>query len=84
MGSIEAPSTTDYLIIGGGTAGLVVASRLSEDPNVHVTVLESGRNLKSNPLVKDPRLWRSLKGSDVDWDMKIEPQVRQQSSNPKH
>lgn len=80
MGSIDLPLTTDYLVIGGGTSGLVLASRLSEDPNVQVVVLESGPDLKSEPLVKDPRLWRNLKGSDVDWDMKIAAQVCQKSS----
>lgn len=32
----------DYVIIGGGTAGLVLAGRLSEDPNTSVAVLEAG------------------------------------------
>lgn len=32
----------DYVIIGGGTAGLVLAARLTEDPNVSVAVLEAG------------------------------------------
>lgn len=32
----------DYVIIGGGTAGLVLAVRLTEDPNVQVIVLEAG------------------------------------------
>lgn len=32
----------DYVIIGGGTAGLCLAARLREDPNVHVGVLEAG------------------------------------------
>ncbi|KAJ5726581.1 cytochrome P450 [Penicillium malachiteum] len=42
--ALNTPSKADYLIIGGGTAGLVVASRLSEDPNIQVVVLESGPN----------------------------------------
>lgn len=39
-----ASTTYDYVIIGGGTAGLVVAARLTEDPRIAVAVLEAGEN----------------------------------------
>ena len=35
-------SSYDYVIIGGGTSGLTVANRLTENPNVKVLVIESG------------------------------------------
>jgi choline dehydrogenase-like flavoprotein len=48
MSSISTEEFTskqyDYVIIGGGTAGLVVAARLTEDPNITVAVLEAGEN----------------------------------------
>ncbi|KAI2617082.1 hypothetical protein GGR54DRAFT_210961 [Hypoxylon sp. NC1633] len=47
--------TYDYIIIGGGTAGCVVASRLSEDPDVAVLVLEKG-GVKDNLVSRSPLL----------------------------
>lgn len=36
--------TYEYVIVGGGTAGLAVAARLTEDPAVNILVLEAGEN----------------------------------------
>ena len=65
----------DFIIIGGGTSGLVLASRLTENPATHVLVLEAGENHLSDPRVNIPALWPSLLGSDCDWGFATTPQV---------
>ena len=39
---MPSTNTPDYIVVGGGLCGLVLAARLSEDPSVYVCVLESG------------------------------------------
>ncbi|QRV84511.1 GMC oxidoreductase [Ceratobasidium sp. AG-Ba] len=65
----------DYIVIGGGTAGLVVAARLSEDPGVSVGVVEAGQYLPDDPLIDTPRSAGSLQGnSKYDWMFETIPQ----------
>lgn len=66
----------DFVIVGGGTSGLVVANRLTEDPRVQVLVLEAGENHITDPRVSTPALHGSLHRTEVDWGFVTTPQVR--------
>lgn len=64
----------DYLVIGGGTAGLVVATRLSEDANVNVGVLEAGAAPEDLPAINVPGRFGEGIGTDIDWQFETTPQ----------
>jgi len=68
----------DYVIVGGGTAGSVLAGRLSEDPDVTVCVIEGGPSDVDNPRVLELRNWINLLGSELDYDY---PTVEQPRGN---
>jgi len=42
MGSSDIPTEFDFIVVGGGTAGNVVAGRLAESPNIKILVIEAG------------------------------------------
>jgi choline dehydrogenase len=56
----------DYIVVGGGTAGGVIAARLSADPAVSVLVLESGSETPL-PEMAAPQAWPMLVGGPADW-----------------
>ncbi|MFD7336352.1 GMC family oxidoreductase [Streptomyces violascens] len=64
----------DYVVVGGGTAGNVVAARLSEDPSVTVCVLEAGPSDVGDDNVLKLDRWMGLLDSGYDWDYPVEPQ----------
>lgn len=68
----------DYLIIGGGTAGLAVAARLTEDPEFRVGVIEAGPsvlNIDDNGAINVPGRYGETIGSKYDWKFKTTPQA---------
>ncbi|KAG8758757.1 hypothetical protein FRC11_003125, partial [Ceratobasidium sp. 423] len=70
----------DYVIIGGGVVGLVIAARLSEDPNIHVAVLEAGGYSTGDSRVTVPVVerkayfWKTHGDPEFDWLLKTSPQ----------
>ena len=65
----------DYVILGGGTAGLVVAARLSEDPSVTVAVVEAGDFERNNPNVTNASIIALGVKTRVDWQYESAPQI---------
>ena len=71
-----AATVFDYIIVGGGTAGLTLAARLTETPNITVGVLEAGLDRTSDPKVLTPGFAPSMwDDPDYDWIFKTTPQI---------
>jgi choline dehydrogenase len=66
-------SSYGFVVVGDGSAGSVVASRRSEDPDVGVLLLEAGP-ADGPAAMSVPAAWPTLLGSEVDWGYAIVPQ----------
>lgn len=70
-----ANSTHDFIIVSGGIAGSVLASRLHAHlPLLSILLIEAGPDVANHPLVTDSRNAGRLVGSELDWNYSTVPQ----------
>src|ERR1700755_1674942 len=64
---------SDYIVVGAGSAGCVLANRLTEDPGTSVLLLEAGTKDRS-PNIKIPAAFAKQFHTKLDWDYATEPE----------
>lgn len=69
--SVKDGARFDFIVVGGGTAGNIVACRLAENPDARVLVIEAGiGDSKDNEEIRTPALAMDIRGSQYDWGYK--------------
>jgi choline dehydrogenase-like flavoprotein len=66
MSMTTSTNSYDFVVVGAGTAGSVIASRLTEDPGTRVLLLEAG-GATPPPASAAPPVWPTMIGTSVDW-----------------
>ena len=72
VGKLNA--TYDYIVVGAGSAGAVIAARLSEDTEHTVLVIEAGGEELWKPMFRIPLAAYFMQKTEVDWQYYTEPQ----------
>jgi choline dehydrogenase len=65
-------NTFDYIVVGAGSAGAVVAARLSEDPSTRVLLVEAGGSHK-HLNVQVPAAFSTQFKTELDWELYTSP-----------
>jgi choline dehydrogenase len=76
----QRDASFDVIIVGAGSAGCVLANRLTEDARLRVLLLEAGSDDRLD-RIRVPALFSTLIGSEVDWGYRIEHQKYYDGSN---
>jgi choline dehydrogenase len=65
----------DFIIVGAGTAGCVLANRLTENPEIQVLLVEAGMD-SHDPRISTPSSYPLLNGTEMNWNFFTEPQKK--------
>src|SRR5579864_8729495 len=73
---LQQKQAYDFIIVGGGTAGSVVAARLAEQTHFTVCLIEAGPTDEGRSEISAIKNWPNLLGTELDYDYSIEHQAR--------
>jgi choline dehydrogenase len=73
VGEHRGMASADYVVVGAGSAGCVLANRLTEDPGVRVVLIEAGGRDR-HPNIKIPAAFAKQFHTALDWDYATDPE----------